>query len=62
MRLLIISRLGDEVRRSFQARQLGDLNLPFEFLDAVEATELTADTCRTAADNWPSPTRRQDVA
>lgn len=62
MRILIISRKAEEVRRAFQIRQLATLGLPFEFLDAVEAADLTAEECQTAASNWPSPTRRQDIA
>ncbi|QWW69871.1 glycosyltransferase family 25 protein [Rhizobium sp. WYJ-E13] len=62
MRILIISRKAEEVRRSFQIRQMAALGLSFEFLDAFEATDLTAEECQTAASNWPSPTRRQDIA
>lgn len=62
MRLLIISRKAEEVRRTFQTQQLATLSLPFEFLDAVEAADLTVAECQAAASNWPSPTRRQDIA
>lgn len=61
LRILIISRKADEVRRSFQTRQLAALGLTFEFFDAFEAADLSAEECQTAASNWPSPTRRQDI-
>ncbi len=62
MKILIISRKAEDVRREFQIRQLAGLGLPFTFLDAVEAAGLSAEECQRAASNWPSPTRRQDIA
>jgi len=62
LRILIISRKADEVRRSFQIRQMAALGLSYEFLDAFEAADLSDEDCQTAASNWPSPTRRQDIA
>jgi glycosyl transferase family 25 len=38
------------------------LGLAFEFLDAVEAADLSDDECQMAADSWPSATFRQDIA
>ena len=61
LRILIISRKAEEVRRNFQIRQMAAHGLSFEFLDAFEAADLTAEECQTAASNWPSPTRRQDI-
>jgi GR25 family glycosyltransferase involved in LPS biosynthesis len=62
LRILIISRKAEEVRRSFQIRQMAALGLSYEFLDAFEAADLSDEDCQTAASNWPSPTRRQDIA
>jgi GR25 family glycosyltransferase involved in LPS biosynthesis len=62
VRILIISRKAEAVRRAFQTRQLAELGLDFTFLDAVEAADLTDEECQVAASNWPSPTRRQDIA
>ncbi len=49
MKILIISRKAEEVRRAFQIRQLAALGLEFSFLDAVEAADLTDQECQTAA-------------
>ncbi len=62
MKILVISRRAEAVRRAFQTWQMAALGLSFEFLDAVEAAELTDKECQREAANWPSPTRRQDIA
>lgn len=38
------------------------LGLDYEFLAAFEACDLSDDDCQKAANSWPSPTLRQDVA
>jgi GR25 family glycosyltransferase involved in LPS biosynthesis len=38
------------------------LGLDYQFLDAFEARDLSDDDCQTAANSWPSPTLRQDIA
>ena len=62
MKTLIISRKAEDTRRRFQTRQMQALGLDFEFLDAFEARDLTPEECQKAADSWPSPTLREDVA
>ncbi|KQV30732.1 glycosyl transferase [Rhizobium sp. Root1203] len=62
MKILIISRQAEETRRRFQQQQMKKLGLDYEFLDAFEAGDLSDDDCQTAANSWPSPTLRQDVA
>ncbi|MBB3540978.1 MULTISPECIES: glycosyltransferase family 25 protein [unclassified Rhizobium] len=62
MKILIISRKAEEKRREFQSRQMQKLGLDFEFLDAFEAGDLSVEECQKAANTWPSPTLREDVA
>lgn len=62
MKILIISRKAEEKRRHFQSQQMKKLGLDYEFLDAFEASDLSDDDCQKAANTWPSPTLRQDVA
>jgi len=62
VRILIISRTGEEKRRQFQLQQMQKLGLDFEFLDAFEARDLSMEECQAAANNWPSPTMREDIA
>jgi GR25 family glycosyltransferase involved in LPS biosynthesis len=62
MKVLIISRKTDEKRRNFQSQQMKTLELEFEFLDAFEACDLSDDHCQNAANHWPSPTPRHDIA
>ncbi len=38
------------------------LGLEYRFLDAFEASDLSPEDCQKAANNWPSPTLRQDIA
>lgn len=62
MKILIISRKAEEKRRQFQTQQMRRLGLDFKFLDAFEARDLSAEDCQKAANSWPSPTLREDVA
>lgn len=62
MKIRIISRIGAESRRAFQAAQMQHLGLPFSFVDAVEATDLTDASCLEAAQTWPGATLPQDIA
>lgn len=62
MDILIISMPGATARRRFQTEQMARLQLPFRFLDAFDAARLSETDCQRAADSWPSPTLRQDVA
>lgn len=62
MKTLIISRTSEEARRRFQSRQMARLGLDYQFLDAFEARDLSDAECQKAADGWPSPTLRQDIA
>ena len=62
MKIRIISRVGAEGRRSFQVEQMQRLGLQYEFVDAVEAVELSDDHCLQAAQTWPGPTLPQDIA
>ncbi|MBB3963687.1 glycosyltransferase family 25 protein [Rhizobium metallidurans] len=62
MKTLIISRKAEDTRRRFQTRQMQALGLDFEFLDAFEARDLTPEECQKAANSWPSPTLREDIA
>lgn len=62
MDILIISMTSAEARRRFQTEQMARLKLSFRFLDAFDAARLSAEDCQQAADSWPSPTLRQDVA
>jgi len=61
MKILIISRKAEE-RRQFQSRQMQRLGVDFEFLDAYEASDLSVEDCKAAANTWPSPTLREDIA
>ncbi|EPE97099.1 glycosyl transferase family protein [Rhizobium grahamii CCGE 502] len=38
------------------------MGLDFEFLDAFEARDLSMEECQAAANTWPSPTLREDIA
>jgi GR25 family glycosyltransferase involved in LPS biosynthesis len=62
LKTLIISRKAEETRRRFQSQQMTNLGLDYQFLDAFEARDLSVEQCQKAADNWPSPTLREDVA
>ncbi|WP_040677307.1 glycosyltransferase family 25 protein [Rhizobium mesoamericanum] len=62
MKILIISRISEEKRRQFQTRQMQKLGLEFEFLNAFEARDLSVEDCQKAANTWPSPTLREDIA
>ena len=62
MKILIISRKAEEKRRQFQSRQMQKLGLDFDFLDAFEARDLSVEDCQSAANSWPSPTLREDIA
>jgi glycosyl transferase family 25 len=62
VKIVIISRKAEEERRRFQSEQMQKLSLDHEFLDAFEARDLSDDDCQRAANTWPSPTLRQDVA
>ncbi|MBD9455618.1 glycosyltransferase family 25 protein [Rhizobium sp. RHZ02] len=62
MKILIISRKAEQRRRQFQSRQMQRLGLDFEFLDAFEASDLSVEDCQAAANTWPSPTLREDIA
>lgn len=62
MKIRIISRIGAESRRAFQVEQMERLRLPYMFVDAVEATDLTDAQCQEAAQTWPGATLPQDIA
>ena len=62
MKIRIISRIGAESQRGFQAAQMQRLGLSFSFVDAVEATDLTDALCLEAAQTWPGATLPQDIA
>ncbi|MBW9115286.1 glycosyltransferase family 25 protein [Rhizobium cauense] len=62
MNILIISRKSENERRRFQSQQMARLGLTYRFLDAFEASHLSPEDCQKAANNWPSPTLRQDIA
>jgi GR25 family glycosyltransferase involved in LPS biosynthesis len=62
MNILIISRRSEKSRRGLQSQQMERLGLEFEFLDAFEASDLSDDHCQNAANHWPSPTPRHDIA
>jgi glycosyl transferase family 25 len=62
VKILIISRKAEKKRRQFQSRQMQRLGLEFEFLDAFEASDLSVEDCQAAANTWPSPTLREDIA
>src|ERR1700712_919982 len=62
MQIVIISRKSEENQRHFQSQQMRRLVLEFEFLDAYEACDLSDDACQDAANQWPSPTPRHDIA
>jgi GR25 family glycosyltransferase involved in LPS biosynthesis len=62
VKTLIISRIAEDKRRRFQSQQMTKLGLDYQFLDAFEARDLSAEDCQQAANGWPSPTLRQDIA
>ncbi|SEH66698.1 glycosyl transferase, family 25 [Rhizobium tibeticum] len=62
MNILIISRRSEHERRHFQSQQMARLGLEYRFLDAFEASDLSPEDCQGAANTWPSPTLRQDIA
>ena len=62
MNIFIISRKSENARRHFQSRQMARLGLEYRFLDAFEASDLSPEDCQEAANHWPSPTLRQDIA
>lgn len=62
MRIYLISLVNADERRSFQARQLGKLQLPFEVFNAVTVHELGNQDPGVAVDQWERPLMPTEVA
>ena len=61
MKTFIISLHSHSERRIFQQQQASSKGLDYEFIEAIDAAELSINILQNAANNWSRPIVAEDV-